>query len=520
VVALLKTQAAFSAGDTVTLSDTGTAIDALTAAQFGLLAARGIDQIDATNNTLSLSTAQYLALGATSLTQADAVTLVDSGAHVAALTATQIGQLAANGIDRIDTTNNVMALSVAQFEALGSVTLTQTDAVTLKDTGAHLAALTASDIAALAASGIDQLNASNGSLTFSLDQFEALGTVKLTPANTVTLADTGAALSGLSAAQIGALRAAGIDRLDATDDTLSLSVAQFHALHQVALTQADAVTLSDTGANLGTFGAAAIGALAQQGVDALDATDNAITFNLAQYNALGTVHVSLDDVITVNGTAGTDLIQGKDGSEVLNGGAGDDVLFGEGGNDVLDGGAGNDTLNGGDGADTATYADATAGVTVDLTAGTASGGAGADLLSNIESVTGSAFGDTLHGSSGANTLDGGAGDDFLIGAGGGDRLTGGTGADTFVYQAVSDSATAHPDLIMDFSHADGDKIDVSAIASFTFVDHLTHHADQLAVVDAGHGVYKVVADINGDGVADLTINVHSASALVAGDFIF
>jgi hypothetical protein len=431
----------------------------------------------------------------------------------------QFAQLAANGIDHIDSSNNVLSLSVGQFEALGSVTLTQTDVVTLKDTGANLAALTSTQISGLAAAGIDQLDASNNAATFNLAQFEALGTVKLTTADVITLADTGAALGALSATQIGALQASGIDRLDATDNMLSLSVAQFHALHQVTLTAADAVTLSDTGANIATIGAAGIGALAQQGIDTIDATDNAITFTLAQYNALGTVHLSVDDVVTVNGTNGTDLIQGQAGSQILNGGAGDDVLFGGDGNDTLDGGSGNDTLNGGTGIDTVTYADATVGVTVNLVAGTATGGAGTDLLSNIENVVGSNFNDTIQGGSGTNVIDGGAGNDILIGGGRSDTLTGGAGADTFVYQAVSDSPTSSHDIITDFSHAEGDKIDVSEIATFTFVDHFTHHADQLAVINAGGGIYKVVADVNGDGVADMTIFVHSSTALVAGDFI-
>ena len=70
------------------------------------------------------------------------------------------------------------------------------------------------------------------------------------------------------------------------------------------------------------------------------------------------------------------------------------------GNDTLIGGAGNDTLDGGAaGSDTASYADATAGVTVSLAITTAQNtvGAGTDTLTNFENLTGSNLNDTLTG---------------------------------------------------------------------------------------------------------------------------
>ena len=42
-------------------------------------------------------------------------------------------------------------------------------------------------------------------------------------------------------------------------------------------------------------------------------------------------------------------------------------------------------------------------------------GSGSDILTNIENLTGSNFGDMLTGNTGNNTLDGGAGDDKLFG---------------------------------------------------------------------------------------------------------
>ena len=519
VAAVVNSSAGFTGSDNVSLVDTGADIQALTASQFALLAARGIDHIDASNNVLSLTAAQYSGLGATTLTLANTVTLSDSGAAISALSAAQFAQFAANGIDTIDATDNALTLSLAQFNGLGAVTLTQTDVITLADLGANLGALTPAQIGALAGEGIDRIDATDNVLSLSVAQFQALGSVLLTGADTVTLADQGATLDALTPTQIGALAGAGIDKLDATDNVMSLSVAQYQALHTVQLTASDNVTLFDTGADISALSAAQIGALAGHGIDTIDASNNAITFTLAKYHALGAVHLSLDDVVTVNGTANTDLIQGQAGGQILNGQGGDDVLFGQDGNDTLDGGLGNDTLNGGNGNDTVVYGDATSAVVVNLAAGTATGGAGSDLLTSIENAKGSAYADTLIGSSGSNVLSGGDGNDILIGGGGADQLTGGTGADHFVFQNASDSNYGAHDTITDFSHAQGDQIDVSAMGNFTFVTGFTHQADQIEAVNAGGGVYHVFGDINGDGTADFVIYVHSTTALVASDFI-
>jgi Ca2+-binding RTX toxin-like protein len=112
--------------------------------------------------------------------------------------------------------------------------------------------------------------------------------------------------------------------------------------------------------------------------------------------------------------------------EVMLGGKGADTLKGVGllGNspNVLRGNLGNDTLIGTDGvvADTADYSNAPLAVTVDLAAGTATGGANSDTLTAIENAYGSASGDTLAGSGSDNLLRGNAGNDSLTGAGGSD----------------------------------------------------------------------------------------------------
>ena len=115
----------------------------------------------------------------------------------------------------------------------------------------------------------------------------------------------------------------------------------------------------------------------------------------------------------INGTSGTDTLVGTSSADELYGVAGNDSLSGGDGNDLLDGGAGADALNGGNGIDTASYASSTAGVTVNLTAGTGVGGdAQGDTLTSIEAVIGSAFNDILTAQASGNTLSGGAGNDI------------------------------------------------------------------------------------------------------------
>ncbi|MFN4201853.1 MAG: calcium-binding protein [Tabrizicola sp.] len=150
----------------------------------------------------------------------------------------------------------------------------------------------------------------------------------------------------------------------------------------------------------------------------------------------------------VSGLAGNDLIDGREGNDWLSGGVGNDSLYGGDGDDTLSGGPGADLLVGGGGMDTASYADATAGVVVDLARPiTNRGDARGDIYIGIEALIGSGFADNLsgdasnnriRGGAGNDTLSGRSGDDWLDGGAGDDWLFGGTGADTFVFSGGRD----------------------------------------------------------------------------------
>lgn len=158
------------------------------------------------------------------------------------------------------------------------------------------------------------------------------------------------------------------------------------------------------------------------------------------------------------GSAHGDRLGGDDGPNRLDGGAGDDTIEGGGGNDTLVGG-----LNGSQG-DTLSYGAALGGVSVSLALTTAqvTGGAGTDVISGFEHLSGGAGNDRLTGSTLANRLDGGAGDDTLRGGLGSDTLSGGAGADLFVVASIAEAGNGNLcDRILDFDPFD--RLDLQAI---------------------------------------------------------
>lgn len=554
-----------NAGDTVTLSDTESNIEALTGAELSGYVAQGVDIVSATGGTLNLSVSQIqLFLGtAGTFAAGNTVTLVDTGANVAALSTSNLGALVGHGIDAIDTTDDTLTLSAAKAAALGTVTVASGDVFTLSDTGANIGALTASQITALAGHGLDKIDATDNAVSLTAAQAAALGSIAFDGTDTVTLADTGAHIAGLTATQIGNLAGNGISKIDASDNTLSLTVAQYNALGTVTLTGADNVTLADMGANIAALSDTALGDLTN--IDSIDATDDAISLNLAQLSALRSDSVALTggDTITAADTAGN--IQGLNAGDALSdlNSQGVDFLHSTSGSEfinsayavALEGTAiaftAGDTVTLDDsptniGAMTVTQLSGLAALNVDTidasgnivftsaqysALGTVTVGSGTSLTVNgtsaANTITGHAGIDTLNGLGGGDTLKGGSGADFLNGGGGKDDLTGGAGADHFVFNATTDSANKKADMIEDFTHSQHDLIDLSGIDAktgggdnaFTIVSAFSHVKGQLVITAHGTNEYLVKGDVNGDGRADFTIDVHSHTALVGGDFI-
>lgn len=185
--------------------------------------------------------------------------------------------------------------------------------------------------------------------------------------------------------------------------------------------------------------------------------------------------------------SGNDVIKATNYADTFWGADGNDTLYGYNGNDTISGGNGNDTLIGGKGND------------------------------------------KLKGDVGNDTLKGDAGNDRLEVGAGADKLYGGDGADTFIFRSKTDSTTVAPDKIFDFSHAQGDKIDLSAfdantsksgLQDFTFIGTQKFHskAGELRY-EIKSGDTLIHGDINADGKADFTIVLDPSVKLVLGDFI-
>ncbi|SEO08017.1 Ca2+-binding protein, RTX toxin-related [Gemmobacter aquatilis] len=268
----------------------------------------------------------------------------------------------------------------------------------------------------------------------------------------------------------------------------------------------------------------------------------------------------------LDGRSGDDDLFGGDGADSVSGGAGVDRLYGGAGNDLLYGGDGADTLDGGEGIDAITFASATAGLVIDLRA---SANQGAELIDdlylNIETVTGTGYNDTILGGFEANALTGGSGNDslqgglgndslyggdgsdslqggedadLLYGGGGADVLTGSSGrdllyggsdtaADRFVFAATSESAdgSATRDVLYDFLSG-VDELDLSGIDANSAVignqaflwNGSTARANALWYVVSGADVI-LKADVDGNTLADVEIELKGMAALVAGDVL-
>ncbi|HEV7323830.1 MAG TPA: calcium-binding protein [Bosea sp. (in: a-proteobacteria)] len=240
------------------------------------------------------------------------------------------------------------------------------------------------------------------------------------------------------------------------------------------------------------------------------ASNVAVQVNLAANTATGG-HATGDTIVNFENVIGSnfnDELVGSVDANVLDGGVG---------NDVLEGGAGADTLNGGAGVDTARYASSVAGVYVDLSFNSFSGGdAQGDTLLAIENVIGSAFNDILVGNAAANNLIGGAGADFMEGKAGADVLDGGSGVDTAAYV----NSTAGVVVNLTTNTASGGDATGDIISNFedvfgsNFADSITGSAGNNML--RGRGGNDTLSGMAGD---DTLYGGNGADTLNGGDGI-
>lgn len=263
-----------------------------------------------------------------------------------------------------------------------------------------------------------------------------------------------------------------------------------------------------------------------------------------------------DDTYTGNGFTNHgnryDRIYGGSGSDTFNISTSVSKYYGDGGNDTFNSVGYSNYINGGKGTDTVSYLRqdndsflSGRGVSIDLADETAFTGANrVEVLLNIEHAKGTSYADNVFGDGGNNklwgmdgydcikgrdgkdTLYGGNGNDNLYGGNNADKLIGGKGydflwgddgADTFIFQSAKDSVNgSQRDVIKDFSRSEGDLVDVSAIADFTFIGKSAFSGTEPELRFANNIIY---GDVDGDGKADFQIKVAGVSTMHNSDFI-
>ncbi|MGO4129096.1 calcium-binding protein [Inquilinus sp. YAF38] len=284
------------------------------------------------------------------------------------------------------------------------------------------------------------------------------------------------------------------------------------------------------------------------GADRLDGSEGGLSGSsgndiASYYTSAAGVTVNLANGTCSGGDAqgdvliGIESVNGSRFNDVLTGNGGE--LRGWGGNDILRGGA--PLLDGGEGRDMVTYWASSSGVTLNLQTESGmisiediNGSQGNDTIignGSVNQLNGFNGNDALDGAGGHDLLDGGAGNDLLHGGSAMDQLTGGAGADSFIFVTTTESPStaAGRDLITDFSHAQGDRIDLSLIdantgaagdQAFTYLGSgaFTGVAGQLHIwTDAGKTI--ISGDVNGDKLADFAIALTGILSPVAADFV-
>jgi Ca2+-binding RTX toxin-like protein len=154
-----------------------------------------------------------------------------------------------------------------------------------------------------------------------------------------------------------------------------------------------------------------------------------------------------------------------------------------------------------------------------VAANSASGGDGADTLSNFENIIGSAFNDILIGNGSNNSFDGGAGDDTLVGGAGADAFIGGLGIDTVSYVNASSGVNMTLDnSLAQTNDAAGDTfLSIENIIGTAFGDTL--YGDNINNTIIGGQGNDVLAGRDGNDILDVSEGRDTAYG-DGGDDIF
>ncbi|MBB5714317.1 beta strand repeat-containing protein [Sphingomonas aerophila] len=277
-------------------------------------------------------------------------------------------------------------------------------------------------------------------------------------------------------------------------------------------------------------------------------------------NGANTFTASTNDLWTINGNGGNDILTGNASADSIYGGSGNDVIDGGGGADTMYGGTGNDTFYVDQAGDTVieAYGEGTDLVyaSIDFVmpenvekltqTGVANIGATGNSFDNTitgnngdnafygaggrDLIMGMDGNDTLFGEAGGDYLQGGNGDDVLVGGAGSDELTGGAGADRFVFDSLTVSADR--DTVKDFTPGEDlfalDRSVFSALSSLA-AGALPNSAfingpaalttDQRLVYTKGNGALYYDPDGSGSAAMIQIAVLNTKPDLTAHDFV-
>jgi Ca2+-binding RTX toxin-like protein len=245
-----------------------------------------------------------------------------------------------------------------------------------------------------------------------------------------------------------------------------------------------------------------------------------------------------DNIDTIVGSTQTDSLTGIDAAAVwnigttgftytsegrtLNVSAVEDLTGGSAADifSFADGAIHTGSIKGGKGADLLDYSLYTTGITVDLTAGSASNVSG--TLAEFENVTGGSGDDQITGDNKDNVLIGGAGNDTIRGEDGNDTLIGGSGDDT-MYGGKGNDTYQFEDGWGNDTITENAKEGNSTLDLATVIANLTIRLEGNGVVigdgsnSLSHSTLEVAAINSGAGADIFEIGADANAALYGGD---
>jgi Ca2+-binding RTX toxin-like protein len=229
---------------------------------------------------------------------------------------------------------------------------------TLKDTGANLATLTAEELATVSSLGVNKIDATDNLLTLSAAQYLALEpflhtgdhSTDLTGGDNITLADTAANLGAMTPDQWAGLDNNHIDHVAPTDGALAISWAQYVAMNHELIKNVDSLTLLDTRANIEAMTVKQLADLDNRGFDAIDVIENLVHLTKAQYEAIHS-SVALTDADRIWIDVDGDYTLADNVDNLKLLGNGDWNGTGNAFDNILRGNSGDNTLDGAGGSD-------------------------------------------------------------------------------------------------------------------------------------------------------------------------